>query len=167
MSTTSLLWHYTIGQNYRLILADKAIKPSPAYSGTKDGAVVWFSRNQVWDSSTIKGVDEPDGTWRKLTTEELEKVGGGLYRIGVAREAAPHDWDDFVHLSGIARFIAADLRRTAKDRGASHKDWFVSFDPVPQAQWLAAEVWENHQWISVEKSQANQVVRSFDVGWRA
>jgi hypothetical protein len=166
MSTTSLLWHYTIGQNYRLILAHKAIKPSAAYTGTKDWPVVWFSRNQVWESSATKGLEKPDGTWQLLTLDELREVGGGLYRIGVAREAAPHNWDDFVRTSGIAAQIAADLKRAAKEKGASHKDWFASFDPVDSLQWLAVEVWENHQWISVENSKANQVGRSFDVGWR-
>ena len=164
MSTTSLLWHYTTGQNYRLILADKAIKPSSAYSGTKDGPVVWFSRNQVWDSSTTKGLNQPDGTWRQLTTEELDKLAGGLYRIGVARETAPHGWDDFVRLSGIARSIAVDLRRAAKERGASHKDWFVSFDPVPQIQWLAAEVWETINGSAWRRARPTVFTRSFDVG---
>jgi hypothetical protein len=166
MSTTLLLWHYTIGQNYRLILAHKAIKPSSAYTGTKEWPVVWFSRNQVWESSATKGLEKPDGTWQQLTLDELRDVGGGLYRIGVAREAAPHNWDDFVRASGIATQVAADLKRAAKQKGASHKDWFASFDPVDSLQWLAVEAWEDHQWISVENRQANQVGRSFDVGWR-
>src|SRR5271156_3094125 len=122
MSATSLLWHYTIGQNFRLILADQAIKPSAAYTGTKDWPVVWFSRNQIWEAAATKGIEQPDGTWQKLTTEELANVAGGLYRIGVAHETAPHGWDDFVRLSRIASSIARDLRRAAKDSGASHKD---------------------------------------------
>ncbi len=164
--STPLLWHYTIGQNYRLILADKAIKPSAAYTGTKNWPAIWFSRNQVWESSATKGLDQPDGTWKPLTLEELREVGGGLYRIGVAKETAPLTWDDFVRISGIAAQIAADLKRSAKERGATHKDWFASLVPVHSLQWLAVEVWENNQWVSVENSQASQVNRSFDVAWR-
>jgi hypothetical protein len=167
MSTTSLLWHYTIGQNFQLIVADKTIKLSSAYSGTNDWPVVWFSRNQVWESATTKGMEMPDGTWQQLTNEELQEKAGGLYRIGVARETAPHNWDDFVRLSGISHAIAAGLRRTAKEKNASHKDWFASFDPVDQAKWLAAEVWENHQWVSVAHSESNPYSHSFGIGWHS
>ena len=69
-----------------------------------------------------------------------------------------------LRISGIAAQIAADLKRSAKGKGASHKDWFASFDPVESLHWLAVEVWENHQWICVD-SHANQVGRSFDVGY--
>src|ERR1022692_422884 len=124
MSTKSLLWHYTIGQNYRLILADKAIKPSVAYTAFKKWPVVWFSRNQVWEAEATKGMESADGTWQQLTQAELGEVGGGLYRIGVAPETAPHDWDHFVRMSGIVREIALGLRRVAKAKGANHKDWF-------------------------------------------
>lgn len=167
MSTTPLLWHYTIGQNYKLILADKMIKPSSAYTGTNEFPVIWFSRNQVWDSSATKGIDQPDGAWKQLTLEELREVGGGLFRIGVARETAPHNWDEFVRLSGMPRDRALGMRKVAKDKGASHKDWFVSFDPVERAKWVTVGLWENNQWVNVENSQANQHSRSFDVGWRA
>jgi hypothetical protein len=167
MSATSLLWHYTIGQNFQFIVADKAIKPSALYSGTKDWPVVWFSRNQVWESAVSKGMETPEGTWQQLTNEELNKMGGGLYRIGAARETTPHNWDDFVRLSGISHAIAAGLKRSAKDKGASHKDWFASFDPVDQAKWLAVEVWENQQWVSLANSHSNQFSRSFGVGWQS
>lgn len=165
MSTTSLLWHYTIGLNYRLILADRAIKPSAAYTAAKKWPVVWFSRNQVWESAATKGIETDDGTWQQLTQEELGKVAGGLYRIGVAPETAPHHWDDFVRLSGIAREFALGLRKAAKARGANHKDWFASFDPVDQTKWLAVDVWENCQWVDLAQIQAKQLNRSFDVGW--
>ena len=83
-----------------------------------------------------------------LTMEELRDQGGGLYRIGVAQETAPHNWDDFVRMSGSSREIVAELRRIAKIRNASRKDWFVSFEPVNESKWLAVEVLDNHKWVS-------------------
>ena len=166
MSTTSLLWHYTIGQDYRRIVAAKLLKPSAAYSGTDQWPVVWFSRNQVWESSSTKILTNPDGTEQVLTLEELDAVGGGLFRFGVAKETAPYGWDEFVKKSGMPREIAAGLRRLAKEKGSNIKYWFASFDAVDQTKWLAIEVSENHKWIDVKKSKLN-FGGSFDVCFQA
>jgi hypothetical protein len=159
MDTTSLLWHYTIGNSLRRILGDKAIKPSAAYVSKEAKPVVWFSRNQVWDSGATKGLVTEEGGVQPLTMEELRVHGGGLYRIGVARETAPHNFDEFVRLSGISRAMASELRHIAKNKGASLKEWFASFDPVEQSKWLTLETWENHQWVNSGQGQPT----SFDV----
>jgi hypothetical protein len=153
MNTTSLLWHYTFGHNFQRILADKTIKPSTAYAVKEARPVVWFSRNQIWEAAATKGLVTDDGTVMNLTMDELRDQGGGLYRIGVAQETAPHNWDDFVRLSGSSREIVAELRRIAKIRNSSLKDWFASFEPVDQSKWLAVEVLHNHEWVSAVYSQ--------------
>jgi hypothetical protein len=159
MTTPSFLWHYTYGQNLQKIVADKSIKPSSKYVGKDAPPIVWFSRNPVWDSAATKGLITDEGTVQNLTMEELRQHGGGLYRIKVAKETAPHNWDDFVKKSGLAHDIIAELRRLAKDKGASLKEWFASFEPVNQEKWLAIEVMDNHKWISaIQGPQTNFVV---------
>ena len=154
MNATLMLWHYTFGQNFQRIVSDKAIKPSNAYLGTDAPAVVWFSRNQIWDSAATKSLVGDDGTVQNLTMEELRQHGGGLYRIGVAHETAPHNWDAFVQKSGISHDTAVELRRVAKKNGASLKEWFASFDPVEQSKWLAVELMDNHKWINAIQGPA-------------
>jgi hypothetical protein len=153
MNTTDLLWHYTFGQHYQQILADQALKPSAAYLGKDACPVVWFSRNQVWESAATKGLVTDEGTVQNLTMDELRQHGGGLYRFGVARATAPHNWDDFTHKSGMSHDTLAELRRIAKSKSASLKEWFASFDPVVRSQWLAVEIFANNQWVTDFHSQ--------------
>ena len=159
MDPTSLLWHYTFGQNFQRILADAALKPSAAYLSREGCPVVWFSRNRVWEPAALRGLITDDGTVQNLTMEELGTHGGGLFRIGVARETVPHNFDDFVKKSELPRDRVAELRRVAKDKGANLKEWFASFEPVPREQWLAVEMWQNHAWVALTPSlPANFVV---------
>lgn len=158
MNTLPLLWHYTYGQNLQSIVADKLIKPSAKYVVKEAAPVVWFSRNQLWESAATKALIGDDGNVQNLTMEELRLHGGGLYRIGVARGSAPHNWDEFVTKSGISREIVAELRRLAKDKGASLKEWFASFEAVDQGKWLAIEVMDNHKWISAIQGQPTSFV---------
>jgi hypothetical protein len=144
---TSLLWHYTFGHLFQKIVADQAIVPSAAYTHRKATPVVWFSRNQVWESAALKSLTTDDGQVQALTLEEFRQHGGGLYRIGVERGTAPNNWDAFVQKSEVSRDTVLELRHLAKGKGASLKDWFASFEPVPQSKWLAVEILDNHQWI--------------------
>ena len=158
MNTTSLLWHYTFGHNFQRILADRTITPSTAYAVKEARPVVWFSRNQIWEASATKGLVTDDGTVMNLTMEELRDQGGGLYRIGVAQETAPHNWDDFVRIGKISREVALELRRFAKLRNSNRKDWFVSFEPVVQDKWVAVEVLDNHTWVTAIYRQAPSII---------
>ena len=157
MNATSLLWHYTFGHNFQRILADQTIKPSTAYAVKEARPVVWFSRNQIWEAAATKGLVTDDGTVQNFTMEELREHGGGLYRFGVAPESAPHNWDDFERLSGSSREVIAELRRIAKIRNSSRKDWFASFEPVDQSKWLAVEVMDNHKWVSAIYHQPSSI----------
>jgi hypothetical protein len=158
MNTTSMLWHYTFGHNYQRILADQAIKPMATYVAMEACPVVWFSRNQIWEAAATKGLVKDDGTVTNFTMEELGQHGGGLYRIGVAQETAPHNWDDFVRIGGIARDVVTELRRIAKKSNASRKDWFASFEPVKQSKWLALEVLVNHKWVSAAYGESGAFI---------
>src|SRR5262249_26455803 len=136
MSDERLLWHYTIRVHFQSILQDALIKS--ATSGVPQGErpVVWFTRNESWEPTANKVFQRPDGTARLSTTEEMLRLGQGLIRIGVKRETAPHNWDEFVRLGGASERTIKELKDTAKARGSNHKDWFVSFDPIPREKWV-------------------------------
>jgi hypothetical protein len=158
MNTTPMLWHYTFGHNYERIRADQAIKPMATYVAKEACPVVWFSRNQVWEATATKGLSTEDGMVTNCSMEELAQHGGGLYRIGVAQETAPHNWDDFVRIGKISREVALELRRFAKLRNSNRKDWFVSFEPVVQDKWVAVEVLDNHTWVTAIYRQAPSII---------
>ena len=158
MSATPMLWHYTIGQHYQRILAEKTIRPSTAYIEPASCPVVWFSRNQVFEPAATRGLITDDGSVEPLTMDELAVHAAGLYRIGVARETAPHNWDDYVRLSGLPRDVIIGLRKLAKNKGASLKDWFASFDPVDHTKWLVVEAWQNHTWTHGGPGAASNII---------
>jgi hypothetical protein len=145
-STSSMLWHYTTGQKIPLIETDGLILTSPNTCGGELQAV-WFSRNPVWEKTSAKGWYNPaTGARGAMTMQDHEEFCGGLFRIGVAPQTAPHDWNAFRKMSGILPKYASGLRNIAYGCGARISDWFVSFDPVPRSKWLCLERWENGVW---------------------
>ncbi len=149
MSDERLLWHYTHGVNFRSILHDCLIKPATDDAAEGERPAVWFSRNEIWEPTANKVFWSPDGTPRISTTEEMLRHGQGLIRIGVKRETAPHNWDEFVRLSGAPERTIRALKSTAKARGSNHKDWFVSFDPVPREKWVVVEEMRGSAWVAL------------------
>ena len=152
MSAThsGLIWHYTIKVRLDLILADRLIKPATAYLSPGEKPAVWFSSNQSWEETANKSYVDPDGSIHhgaKLTTHTR---GGGLIRIGVDPETAPHDWQAFKSLSGINSKHAKGLYQAACQCGAHPGEWFVSFDPVSCDKWRAVEVFDGTNWKSFD-----------------
>jgi hypothetical protein len=135
----TMLWHYTIWLDE--ILDDGVLKPSTQYLADARQWAVWFSKNPQWEA-TVKKTHPLTG--RDMTFTELSEVG--LARIGVAVETAPVGWQEYQRLTGMTRPEARMLEKAGRAWGANPKDWFVSFDPVPQDRWLAVEVWRNHRW---------------------
>ncbi len=141
------IWHYTTGQNIPLIEADGVILTSRYICG-REREAVWFSSNPVWEKTAAKGWRDPltgeNGTFR--TMEEHVEYCGGLFRIGVSLETAPHDWNAFRRLSGILPKYANGLRQTGYRWGARISQWYVSFEPVPRSKWLSIENWVDDAW---------------------
>jgi hypothetical protein len=141
---------YTIGQKFAQIARDGVIKPATAYVSPRERPVVWFSTHPLWEPTACKMVQAPDGRLRRLTREETARYGGGLVRIGVAPESAPHNWQAYRRLSGVNPHIASGLAKSGKDQGADPRHWYVSFEPVPAALWMAVEAWHNGPWIRAD-----------------
>lgn len=142
-----LIWHYTTGTKMPSIQAEGVIRTSPHVFPSEREAV-WFSSNPVWERTAAKAMCDPwTGVVVTLTTmDEHIEYCGGLYRICVAPEVAPHDWNAFRRLSGISPKYANGLREIGYRWGARISEWFVSFEPVPRSQWFGIEVWEQEAW---------------------
>jgi hypothetical protein len=150
MSTSPLRWHYTIGDRFLQIAQDGIIQPATAYVVWPERPVVWFSTHPRWEPTACKMAQAPGGRLRRLTRAETARYGGGLVRIGVAPESAPHDWQAYRRLSGVDPGVARGLAKAAKKQRADPRQWYVSFEPVPAAVWLAVEVWGNGQWTPAD-----------------
>ncbi|MBE2254345.1 MAG: hypothetical protein IAE78_32760 [Myxococcus sp.] len=146
MSNTKRLWHYTTGEKFEAISREGTIKPAVENVPTGEKPAVWFSFNQVWERTASKGIVVA-GVRRTATMEEMNTLGGGLVRIAVALETAPHTWVRFRHLSGINPSHAKALALVAKSDGANPNDWRATFDAVPSALWTTIEKFDRGTWV--------------------
>jgi len=150
-----MLWHYTVGENWELIRENGVLIPgfNNPFIPKGERPANWFTTNQEYES-TIGKVYYCDGRIVGYTTrQDLIDDCGGLVRIGVAPETAPHDWNEFKRLSGIQPKLARGLYNSAIEQGSRPRDWRVTFDPVPQSAWLSVEFW-NGAWRPDRQLQA-------------
>jgi hypothetical protein len=143
-------YHYTTGENLIRILKSKTIKRATAYTPKKKQQAVWFSTNPVWEETANK--DLWDGKMRK----SLDRFGTGFYGKGLARirvkdAAAPNNFQDYVRLSHVPLKMAHALVVAAQEHGANPSEWYVSFKPVGERDWVDVEMFDypTKQWVSV------------------
>lgn len=133
-------WHYTIGERLRDIQSAGVIRPATAFVQAGEVPVVWFTESPAWEPTTSKmWRDGPGSPVRSLDRAETARRGGGLVRIGVLPESAPHRYRDFAR---ITRTNAATVRRltgSARSRGSVVRLWYFSVEPVTADAWVAIE----------------------------
>jgi hypothetical protein len=131
INIADLVWHYTTGDCFRGILTDMEIRPATALVAKGETPVVWFSTNQAFERSALKGLEPTGGGPRRTATmDEMDRLGGGLFRIGVHKSIAPFDWWEFKRRSRIKEGIAKGLVKAARQLGANPAEWRVAFGPV-------------------------------------
>ena len=138
------LWYYTTARELNEIIISGELK---AAAIAKEKPAVWFSANQQWEPIANMPWRDPRGLPRRLSKDQTFVLGGGLARIGVAPEVAPHDWKAFKQLSGISSKTAKEVYNTAVQSGSRPGQWFASFQSVPRRKWLAIEVLDGDAWV--------------------
>jgi hypothetical protein len=116
---------------------------------------VWFSSNEQWEPTANMPLRRADGTTTASTKDATHLLGGGLARIGVVPEAAPHDWEAYKRLSGVTAKRAREIYKAGVAQGARPAEWFASFEPVPRSKWLGIEVWDGQKWGPYQFSAAS------------
>jgi hypothetical protein len=148
MNEPKKIWHYTIGKHLPKIIESKLIKL--ATIGVREKPAVWFSTNPIWEQTCNKlWQDSITGKLRQLSKEETHRYGNGLVRIRIKPEAAPYNFQAFKRISKISNNAAKRLTEKAELWGAKPQEWWVSFESVPQSEWLDIEVWDGMNWNSM------------------
>src|SRR5262245_32626660 len=148
-----ILWHYTHGFRLRGILRDGMIKLATEGAPADGKFAVWFSSNQQWEESANQRTNNYHGTPGRGTKETTHHFGGGLARVGVRPETAPHDWNAFKELSGVPARLAKGMHLAGIGAGADPGEWFASFEAVPREKWVAVERWDGKRWMALEDVQ--------------
>lgn len=140
-------WHYTTGRYLVGILKYRELRPEMIGADGIEFPAVWFSTRDDWEPTATKWLyDFYNREYRRLSLTEMQTADGGLFRIGVADHTAPFNWDDFKRQSGISEATASLLVTKGRQFGASDRDWFVSFVPVPASYWLSVEMLRDGHW---------------------
>jgi hypothetical protein len=143
------LWHYTVKNALRQILAEGLIRPaSPGLPKGQKG-VVWFSAAGDWDPSANRWWRSPEGIAKQLGKDQTIVLGAGLARIGVSPQVANVDWNAYKEQSGVPTKVARALYDAAIKAGSRPRLWYATFASVPRSQWLAVEVWDDELgWVA-------------------
>ena len=147
-NASRILWYYTTVAKLNQIIEIGEIRPATLGTSKKEKPAVWFSANPDWDPAANEPWQAPDGSVLRLNKDQTYVLGGGLGRIGVAPEVAPHDWKAFKRLSGISPKAAKELYNSAVQAGSRPGEWFAAFENVPRSKWLAIEVMEGTTWMA-------------------
>ena len=62
-------------------------------------------------------------------------------------------WPEFVNNSGISRAGAAKLAQVSRAKGSNPHDWWVSYEPIPVAEFVRVEVFARDCWVEREKAE--------------
>ena len=157
-------WHYMVGRMFLPAFREGLLRTSPdpellkrqGVAAPPEGyfecrPVVWFSLAEPWEPSTAVKVRKPDGTTDFVRDMEGNaRVGGGLYRIGVAPETAPITWTDYRKGGFDKPEVCNRMSKVARDLLADPQDWRASDRPVPRELWTHVEVWQGGRWVPYE-----------------
>ncbi|MBF0195335.1 MAG: hypothetical protein HQL71_12305 [Magnetococcales bacterium] len=150
MNNKPKAYHYTVVNLLIEIIKDGFIKPATAIVPKNERPVVWLSMNTYWEETANKNFLQ-DGQMTSLDRRQTHERFGGLARIEVPFYLTS-SWNHFNKKSGINASHSDALARVALKRGASPKEWRVSFNPVPESSWIGidlfnweSQIWEPHQ----------------------
>ena len=144
----TMLWHYTVMERLQRILRDGELRPATSGKPSRVKSAVWFSSHSAWEASANRWWHDDLGERNvRLNKDQPHVLGGGLVRIGVTPDVAPHDWKAYRRLSGISADRAKAIYDEAVSAGARPGEWFATFDAVPRTKWLAVEILENENWV--------------------
>ena len=140
-------WHYTTGARLTVILKTGMIEPATAGVIPPEKPVVWFTESDDWEPTANKMLRSEDGTIRSLSREETAHHAGGLVRIGVAQESAPHPYASLIAIARATRGTVKRLSIVAEREGSNVDLWYFSTRPVDYREWLCVDRFAGGVWV--------------------
>lgn len=136
------IWHYTTKNHIQKIISSGAIVPATANVPKWERPAVWLTSSPSWEPTATKAVRLPDGTARKMTSDELLKYGP--CRIQVVPGVYLHPWT--AKTQKKMRMASDWIRPLESESGSNPKDWYVSFTPIPKNKWITIEIYDGSLW---------------------
>jgi hypothetical protein len=142
MQQMKRLYHYTRATNLSKISKAGQIQPATEFVyDTRERPVVWLSFAPDWEPTATPMRSD----FTPLSFEEFAKIETPM-RIEVDPAKYRLGWRAFVKMSGCKPKSAKSLKRTAEEAGSSVVQWRISFEPIPDCDWLKVEGFIDGQW---------------------
>jgi hypothetical protein len=141
------MYHYTIRDRVRKILASGALRPAAAGIDVGERPAVWLTTAEVFAPTAHKLIRTPEGL-RTATWEEMLK--NNPMRIKVAVDVPVLTWNQWLPSSGVKAEAAKRLERIAVELEDDILLWRVTFQPIPISKFAAIEAWNDGRgvWVS-------------------
>lgn len=133
-----LVPHLYYGRGNELLAREKAV--------VADSKILLFSGNQVWEPTSYRYLERPDGSVLELhRLEDYAEVGLLVYRIGVPRGILK-PWSILIRQARVPARMAQALANSARRLGSDPYDWYGSLIPVPRQQWASVQILTADGW---------------------
>jgi hypothetical protein len=121
----TLVYHYTsVSQHLQLILDSGELRPSNAGGSENEPALLWFSRNRIWEPTAGKAVLHHGKI--KLLNMRQQHESYGCARFGIAGDDPRlMEWREACQYAGIGRDERRAMERSGKKRGGDSSDWLA------------------------------------------
>ena len=141
-------WHYTTGQNAKLILESGKLMPSVEFIEPQEKPILWFSTNELWEQTANKMTMTPDGKIRPLTMEETRNMGEGLFRFGMPSHELIQ-WPRLARSANMRSKIQRALEEGGLRAGADFREWCGLLESVSIAG-LTCQILKDSGWDDVQ-----------------
>ena len=142
----NLAWHYTVYSYLDAIAETGALLPAKAFITKGEKPILWFSKNQEWEQTANKMMQNEAGKVYALNKEETDHYGGGLIRFGVdQKKLIP--WPLLAKKARIPKEIQKGLEMTAAEKGGNPKEWMGILGKLKISKCEAIEILHEGKWI--------------------
>lgn len=142
-----LAWHYTTGTCFLRIVEAGYLRPTDAAIPKHEVPALWFSRNQVWEPTSAKGIFDNKGKNWTLSKLETYEFGCGLIRFGYPVTKLI-SWPELQKKAKILPCRANVLENTGRMLGANPSDWMGSMSRIFICD-LVIESLEDNKWVRI------------------
>lgn len=146
---SDLVWHYTTGQKFIAICDSGVLMQTSIGLPMNEKPVLWFSKNQNWETTANKSCRSHDGQIIHLDQNGTANLCGGLVRFGLKKKNV-HHWRALIKAACISKTTVRSLEAAGIELGANPFDWCGSLKSVQVDACDAIEVMnQNGEWIRV------------------
>ncbi len=158
-----IAWHYTYSHRINAILESGMLLPPAALhldywaslrlsvttslGFQADEKLLLFSENSLWEPASYRGVQGPDGTIVDIhRLDDYQRYGFKVYRIAVPTYRLK-PYTQLLREVHMPKEMAKSLDESARKLGSNPYQWWGTTKPIPEANWLSVEAYEDGRWV--------------------